>query len=235
MRTLCSHNGSDLKRNGIVGKSSKSPWPLIRRLHEERFGRISRYPRSLVQQRWPSIFAGSKSGAAKQVCDYFGRPLVTTRGELLQPLGVLVLDTDDDRQFGVGISDMCLDVSRIDRRQVGVEIARTGIRICPRIVRHVHLLRSLRSRGEESHPVTINQVVGSIVCSMTSVRTRPPSVRPMSSRRLPAEALRGLRTRTWGLRGIWRASCVAMPRAPSLSIAASVASSSLMRSGTHEA
>jgi hypothetical protein len=73
-----------------------------------------------------SIFVGSKSGAAKQVCDYFGRPLVTTPCELLQPLGVLVLDTDDDRRFGVGISDMGLDVSRIDRRQVGVELARTG-------------------------------------------------------------------------------------------------------------
>ena len=109
-----------------------------------------------------SIFVGSKSGAAKQVCDYFARPLVTTRCELLQPLGVLVLDTDDDRQFCVGISDIRLDVSRIDRRQVGVEIARTGIRICPRIVHHAQLPRSLRSRGEESHPVTISQVVGSI-------------------------------------------------------------------------
>jgi hypothetical protein len=51
---------------------------------------------------------------------------MTTRCELLQPLGVLILDTDDDRRFGVGISEMCLDVSNIDRRRVGVEIAGPG-------------------------------------------------------------------------------------------------------------
>ncbi|HEV3320561.1 MAG TPA: hypothetical protein VG147_00035 [Solirubrobacteraceae bacterium] len=64
--------------------------------------------------------------------------------ELLQPLGILVLDADDDRQLGVGIADMGL---------------------------------------------------GSTVSSMTSVRARPPSVRPMSSRRLPGDVvLCGLRT-----------------------------------------
>jgi hypothetical protein len=82
---------------------------------------------------------------------------MTTRSELLQPLGVLALDTDDNRQFGVRISGMHLDVPRIGSHQVGVEIARAGVRICPRIVRHVQLIRSLRSRGEESQPVTISQ------------------------------------------------------------------------------
>jgi hypothetical protein len=90
------------------------------------------------KQPWREGILGSKSGAAKQVCDYFGRPLVTTRCELLQPLGIVVLDTDDDRQLGVGVPDVRLDVSSVDRRQVGVEIARSGVRICPRIVRHVN-------------------------------------------------------------------------------------------------
>jgi hypothetical protein len=34
-------SGRDLLRHnktGMAGKSSKSPWPLIRKLHEERFG-----------------------------------------------------------------------------------------------------------------------------------------------------------------------------------------------------
>jgi len=76
----------------------------------------------------------------------------------------------------------------------------------------------LSSQGVYAHaaknpiPSRSARLSGQLVCSMTSVRTRPPSVRPISSRRLPADALRGLRTRTWELRGIWRASCVAMPR-----------------------
>jgi hypothetical protein len=103
------------------------------------------------------------SGAAEQICDYFGGPLVTACGELLQPLGVLILDADDNCVFGVGIADVGIDVAWIDRCQVGIEIAGLGITICPRIVRHAHLLSSLRSRGEESQPVTISQVVGSTV------------------------------------------------------------------------
>ncbi len=43
------------------------------------------------------------SGAAKQVCDYFGRALVAARGELLQPLGILILDADDDCQLASGL------------------------------------------------------------------------------------------------------------------------------------
>jgi hypothetical protein len=43
--------------------------------------------------------------------------------ETVAPLGVLILDTDDDRQFGVGIAEMGLDVAWVDRCQVGSEIA----------------------------------------------------------------------------------------------------------------
>jgi hypothetical protein len=66
--------------------------------------------------------------------------------ELLQPLGVLILN--DDPQLGFGIADMDPDVARIDRREAGIEISRLRIRICPRIVRHVHPPRSLRGSGE---------------------------------------------------------------------------------------
>ncbi len=59
-------------------------------------------------------------------------PLVPARGELLQPLGVLILDADDDCEFGVRVADRGLDVARIDRCQVGIEIAGLGVRICPR-------------------------------------------------------------------------------------------------------
>jgi hypothetical protein len=45
-------------------------------------------------------------GAAKEVRHYFGGALVTAGGELLQPLGVLVLDAEDDCQLGVGIADV---------------------------------------------------------------------------------------------------------------------------------
>src|ERR1700683_1643273 len=86
------------------------------------------------------------SGAAEQVCDHFARSLVAARGELLQPLGVLILDADDDCQFGVGIATMGIDVARINRRQVGIEITGLGIRIRPRIVRHVQLLSWARPR-----------------------------------------------------------------------------------------
>jgi hypothetical protein len=64
---------------------------------------------------------------------------VAARGELLESLGVLILDADDDRQFGIRITDVDLDVARIDRRQVGIESAGLGVRICPRIVCHVQL------------------------------------------------------------------------------------------------
>jgi len=64
---------------------------------------------------------------------------------------VLVLDADDDRQLGVRIADIGLDVARVDCRQVGIEIAGLRIGSCPRIVRHAHLPSSLRSRGEQSH------------------------------------------------------------------------------------
>jgi hypothetical protein len=55
---------------------------------------------------------------------------------------------------------MGLDVARIDRGQVGIEITGLRIGICPRIVRHVRLRSSLRSRGEQSQPMTIGQPQG---------------------------------------------------------------------------
>jgi hypothetical protein len=44
-----------------------------------------------------------RSGAAKQVCDYFGGALVTAGGELLQPFGVLILDADIIVSLALGL------------------------------------------------------------------------------------------------------------------------------------
>ena len=55
------------------------------------------------------------SGAAKQVCDYFGGPLVAALGELLQPFSILVLDADDDCQLSLRVADMGVNVARVDR------------------------------------------------------------------------------------------------------------------------
>jgi hypothetical protein len=67
--------------------------------------------------------------------------------------------------------------------------------------------------------VTISQVLGSIVCSITSVSARPPSVRPTRSRRLAVLPSCGLRTVTWALRGSCRASPIEIPRAPRVNLA----------------
>jgi CubicO group peptidase (beta-lactamase class C family) len=83
------------------------------------------------------------------------------------------------------------DVERLDRVEVGVEVTRLRVGICPGIADHVHLEMSLRSRGEDSDPVTMSQVVGSIAHSTTIVSARPPFVWPTSSRRLPGGSARG--------------------------------------------
>jgi hypothetical protein len=70
-----------------------------------------------------------------------------------------------------------LDVARIQRRQIGVKVARLGIGICPGISAHRLVSTILRSAWVDSQPVTISHVVGSAVASTTSVRKRPPSVR----------------------------------------------------------
>lgn len=81
--------------------------------------------------------------------------------------------------------------------------------------------------------MTISQVVGSIVCSITSVSVRPPSVWPISSRRVSGSTPLGLRTVMCRLRSSCSASTVEMALLPSLSSAASVARSWLTRSGTN--
>jgi hypothetical protein len=52
-----------------------------------------------------TIYPSRGSGAAKQVRDHFSGALMVARGEL-QPLGVLVLDAENDRQLGVGVADV---------------------------------------------------------------------------------------------------------------------------------
>jgi len=99
-------------------------------------------------------------GASKQVCDHFGGRLVAMCCELLQRLGVLALNAEDDRELRVGVADVGLDVAWVDLGEVRVEVAGLGIRLCPGVAGCAHLLGSLRLRGEEPEPATIGRVVG---------------------------------------------------------------------------
>ena len=76
--------------------------------------------------------------------------------------------------------------ARIEQRQLGVEVAGLRIGVCPGVLGHVYLGSILRSASVAPQPVTISQVVGSTVRSITSVSARPPSVRPIDSLASPA-------------------------------------------------
>jgi hypothetical protein len=71
---------------------------------------------------------------------------VAARGELLQALGILVLEPDDDRQLGIRVADVGLDVAGVDRLQVRVEVAGLRVRVCPGIAGHVQLFRIRQAR-----------------------------------------------------------------------------------------
>jgi hypothetical protein len=117
-------------------------------------------------------------------------------GDSLKASSVFALHADEDPQRRTRITFVTLDILRLDGRKYRVEVA--GLRIfgCPRGSTHTCLSRRLRSISVELQPVTISQVVGSMVCSITSVRILPPSVLPIISRRVPASSLCGLRTVT---------------------------------------
>lgn len=86
------------------------------------------------------------------------------------------------RTFALGSPVMHLNEARVDCRQVRVEIARLRIEICPGRRGRQPSRRCSRSISVDSHPVMACQAVGSTVCSITSVRQRPPFVRPISNR-----------------------------------------------------
>src|SRR6202011_3023565 len=114
-------------------------------------------------------------GVAEQVGDDVAGLLALGLGNTLESLRVLSFDADEDPQLCVRVALVNLDMRGSDRRQLGVEVARLGVRICPRIRAHRYLT-SLRSASVAAQPVMISHVAGSIVASMTRVRLRPPSV-----------------------------------------------------------
>ncbi len=46
-------------------------------------------------------------------------------------------DTDQDHQFGLGVDIVELDVARVQRGEIVVEVASLGVRVCPRIRAHL--------------------------------------------------------------------------------------------------
>ena len=70
------------------------------------------------------------SGAAQQRGDDLAGALPARRGEPLELLGVLVLDADDDRQLRVGVAGDRVDIARVDRCEVSVEVARYALGTC---------------------------------------------------------------------------------------------------------
>ena len=105
---------------------------------------------------------------AQQFGDYVGGPFAGAFGEALEPFGILPLDTYEDPQLAAGFARVGFDVARIELFKVAVEVARPGIGVCPGIATHL-LWTILRSGGVESQPVTISQLVGSTVFSITKV------------------------------------------------------------------
>ena len=77
------------------------------------------------------------------------------------------------------------DVTRIELRQLGIEIAGLRIRVCPRVRAHELRPSSLRSVTVELQPVTISHVVGSAVRS-DHQRQRSPSIRQTDEQEPPA-------------------------------------------------
>jgi hypothetical protein len=84
---------------------------------------------------------------------------------------------------------VALDVLTIDVRENGVELTWLRIVCRPWISAHRYPVRSSRSWSVELHPAMISHVVGSIVSSITSMRTQPPSVRPIRNGSLARRVL----------------------------------------------
>lgn len=76
------------------------------------------------------------SGAPQKRGDDVAGALSASRCQALESLGILVLNSNDDRESGSWVAVMDLDVAWVDRSQVGVEVAGLRIWVCPGILGH---------------------------------------------------------------------------------------------------
>src|SRR4051794_3506794 len=80
--------------------------------------------------------------------------LATRLGEPLKAFRILTLDADEDNYRGLGVAVMTFDVTGVELRQIGVEVAWLGIGVCPGVTAHRLSCRILRSASVELQPVT---------------------------------------------------------------------------------
>ena len=171
-------------------------------------------------------------GVAEQVGDDLARLLPARVRQPLKASGVFSFDADHDPQQRSWIAVVEFGVAGINRRQIGVEIARPGIVSCPRRVAHCpseEVTLDVR-RVPAGHDQPRRRVHSPLDHQR---QCRPPSVRPISNRRVSAAPPPcGFRAVTCRFRGTCSASSAEMPRAPSFSRPTSVTSSSWTTSGT---
>jgi hypothetical protein len=81
-------------------------------------------------------------GIAEQIGDHI---LAATLGEPLESPGVFPFDADQDDQPRPAVAGVVLDVARMERGQIAVEVAGLGIWVCPGIYAHRLVSRILRN------------------------------------------------------------------------------------------
>ncbi len=163
--------------------------------------------------------------------DDLARPLALVVRDPLQRRRIVYVKRHLNDEATVAGSLHDLHIGRAQFSELLIEV--TGQRVGFRM-RH-DLSKIIRSARVESQPVMSSHVVRSMVSSMTSVRMRPASVRPIKSLRASRWGRSGLPRRflitTCRFHSVCPASPVDIPRAPSLSSAVSVASNCVTSSG----
>ncbi len=114
-----------------------------RRSGRARAGAAPLHPvrRLLADLRGPA-----RDGAAKKLGDDLAGLLPTLVRDLLQPLGVVAFDTDQDRELRVRVSRVDFDLLGPRLVELGVEVAWLGISVGPRFL--CHLNRGFYARGQ---------------------------------------------------------------------------------------
>ena len=157
---------------------SEPMWRRIIELHAQRFGESTADART----RHPTLGGGLRRTAGRspdERSDNLPRPLALILRDPLKGGGIVSIERDLHDKTAVARRLHDLHVHRIYLPELLVEVSgqRVGIGI-----RH-DLSKIIRSAGVDSQPVMSSHVVGSIVSSITSVRSRPASLGPIRSLR----------------------------------------------------